>query len=383
MGSGMRESLRICIGVASLRDDALGIGRMILKTLSQEGHDVMLVEDGDAIGYGCDLLLLVGSGRPFVRYPRVLSGGRREGRPITALWLFEPLPSPALNGHVERLGVRLASCDLYRLARPCRRLLKLVPFHSKIRATARSMYAARFQKEVSKLGASDCDPALSYELYGVMCEYRWFRECYSKQWCDFVFASTLPRCRFLRGKGIAATFVPMGYHPDWGRDLGLERDIEVLFIGHTERTSRPGPLRAVQKDLASRGIELRIVTDGCFGDERTRLLNRARIVLDIPRLPWEMPLMRPLMCMGCGALIASNWTGDPAPFATGHLVQARTEQLAEAIVHYLGSEDRRRSMAASALEFVTRELTLERSLTTILNTVCNRATVSSGHRRHL
>ncbi len=378
----MRESLGICIGVASIRDDALGIGRMIRDTLSREGHDVMLVEDGDAAGYECDLLLLVGSGRPFVRYPRVLSADRRAGRPITALWLFEPLPAPGLDGPVEQLGMRLASRDLYRLARPYRRLLELVPFHNRIRATARSRYAARFQKEVSKLGAGDYGLALSYELYGVMCEYRWFRECYSTRWCDFVFAGTLPRCRFLQGKGIEATFVPMGYHADWGQDLGLERDIDVLFIGHTQRTSRLSPLRTVQRDLAARGIELMIVTGGCFGDERTRLLNRARIVLDIPRLPWEMPLVRPLMCMACRALMASNWTGDPTPFARGHLVQAPAGQLAEAIVHCLGSEDRRRSMAASALEFVTRELTLERSLNTILNTIRNRATASGAHRRH-
>jgi hypothetical protein len=371
------ESLRICVGVASLRNDELGIGPMLLDTLSRQGHDGMLVEDGDAAAYGCDLLLLTGSARSFVRYARALR--RRGARPVTALWLFEPLPPPSLDRQVERLGLRLANCDWYRLPRPGHRLLQLLPCHGRLWNMARSMCMSRFQKEVSKLGPDDGEPGMSYEFHRVMCEYRWFREYYSKQWCDFVFASTLPRCQFLHNKGIAATFVPMGYHPDWGRDLGMKRDIDVLFLGHRDETSRPSPLQTVQKDLASRGIELRIVAKGCYGEERTRLLNRARIVLDIVRLPWEMPLMRLLMCMGCGALVASNWTGDPAPFAGIHLVQARTEQLAEAIVRHLECEDRCRSIVASAFEFVTGELTLERSFTTILKTIRDRMT-ASGHR---
>jgi hypothetical protein len=376
MASVARESLKICIGVASVRNDKLGIGPMLFNALSNDGHDVRLVEDGDAAAYRCDLLLLTGSARPFVKYPQVLRGCRQGGRPITALWLFEPLPSPSLNGRVEQLGMRLASCDLYRLARPYRGLLDLLPFHGTVRKAVRSMYAARFTREMSRLGVGDCSPLMPYDLYGVMCEYRWFREYYSEKWCDYVFASTLPRCQFLRSKGITATFVPMGYHPDWGHGLGLKRDINVLFIGHLDKTSRPNALRTVQKDLASRGIELMVVAEGCYGKERTRLLNRARIVLDLPRLPWEMPLIRLLMCMGCGALVVSNWTGDPAPFARKHLVQAPTEQLAEAIVRHLESEDRRRSIVTSAFEFVTQELTLERSLMTIRNTVSSRVTVS-------
>jgi hypothetical protein len=376
MGSIVIERLRICVSVASLPHDVLGIGPMLWGALAKEGHEARLVEDGDPAVYGCDVLMLIGSPRHFVKYPRLLAGGRREQRPVTALWLLEPLPPPLLTEQAEGPGMRLANSDLHRLSPLGRRLLHLLPFQSRVRRRARSIHAARFKQELSGLGVKDCEPVTPRELAGVMCEYRWFREYYSRQWCDFVFASTPPRCEFLRRRGVAAAFVPMGYDPAWGRDLGLERDIDVLFLGNTDKTARSGPLRIVQEDLASRGIALRTVTKNCFAEERTRLLNRARIFLDVPRLPWDMPLIRLLMGMGCGALVASSWTGDPAPFAREHLVQADTGRLAEAIVHYLECEGQRRSIVTSAFEFVTRELTLERSVSMMLNAIHGPATAA-------
>jgi hypothetical protein len=358
----------------------LGIGPMLLQALSQEGHQATLAQDGDPVAWGCDLLLLTGSLRPFVEYPRLLSG-RRDGKPVTALWLLEPLPPVSLAEPAERMGMKLANLDLHRLPLLHRRLVSLLPLQRNVRRMAGRVHAARFKKALSRLGVGDCEQATSYDLTRVMCEHRWFREFYSKRWCDFVFASTLPRCQFLHSRGIAATFVPMGYDQAWGRNLGLERDIDVLFLGRTDQTPRSGLLPTICKELAARGIELRLVTRGCYGDERTQLLNRARIVLDLPRLAWEMPLMRLLMCMGCGALVVSNWTGDPAPFAREHLVQAKAGQLAEALVHHLEDAERRRRIVTSAFQFVTEELTLKRSLSTILNAIHQRAPADDSLRR--
>lgn len=364
----MAAGLKIGVGVESIGNDRLGVGPMVREMLSQQGHDVRLVEDGDAGAWECDVLLLTGSVRPFVKYPQMLRG-RREGRPITALWLLEPLPPSSLREPAEGVGMKLANMDLHRLPLCYRRLISVLPLQRNVRQWAASVYAARFKKELLRLGVGDCEQATAYDLSRVMCEYRWFRDGYSRQWCDFVFVSTLPRRQFLESRGIPATFVPMGYDRAWGQDLGVERDIDVLFLGRTERTPRSGWLPRVQKDLAARGIEMQVVTRGCYGDERTRLLNRARIVLDLPRLPWEMPLMRLLMSMACRALVVSNWTGDPAPFARTHLVQTETGRLADAVVQHLQDEERRRKIVTAAFQFVTRELTLERSLATILRTI--------------
>lgn len=374
-----KKLLRICIGTAPTDDNRLGIGPMLLDTLSRMGHVATLVRDGDPAALESDLLLLTGSARSFRRYPQLLER-RRAGRPLTALWLFEPLPAAALNEQAEKTGLRLAQCDLNRLAPPYRSLARLVPFHNNMRDVARWRYAARFKKEARQSGVRDYEPLTPHELYNVMCEYRWFTERYSKQWCDFVFASTLPRCRFLRSKGFPAHFVPMGYHRDWGRDLGLPRDIDVLFLGRTDKTCRRGPLSAVRKDLAARGIEMTVVNKGCFAEERTRLLNRARVVLDIPRLPWEMPLMRLLMSMSCGALVASAWTGDPAPFRAEHLVQAPAPRLAEAVAYYVEHEDARRAIVKAASELIAGQMTLQNALVAIMNAAFDQVPCSTDNR---
>ena len=88
--------------------------------------------------------------------------------------------------------------------------------------------------------------------------------------------------------------------------------------------------------------------------------------MDLVRLPWEMPVMRLLMSMGCGAMVVSDWTGDPAPFARDHLVQADTRDLASTVVHYLEHDEDRRRIARAGHRFVTQELTLAGSVRRIL-----------------
>ena len=43
--------------------------------------------------------------------------------------------------------------------------------------------------------------------------------------------STPAAREYLAEQAVEAEFVPLGYHRDHGRDLGLKRDIDVLFIG--------------------------------------------------------------------------------------------------------------------------------------------------------
>ena len=362
----MAKGLKICIGVTS-RKDWLGTHAMLMDAFSRLGHAATLVRDGDPAAFDADLLLLTFSPRAYRRYPALLAR-RGESRPVTALWFWEPLPSPSLEGRAEQLGLKLAHCDVGWLSPLQARLYRMIPGHKAIRHRVRARRAERFGRESVARGLRDYDGMTPREIQDVMCDYAWFREQHSPQWCDCLFASTPPRCAFLGSRGYSVTFVPVGYHVDWGRDLGLERDIDVLFLGRADNGSRQRLLVRVTRELGERGIELVRVEGGCFGEERTRLLNRSRIVFDIPRLSWEMPLMRFLMSMSCGALVVSSWTGDPSPFEAGHLVQGREEKLAETIAWYLNHEDERRRIADAAAGFVTERLTLEQSLSTILET---------------
>jgi hypothetical protein len=367
----VKKALKICIGITG-RKDWLGTNAMLVDTFARLGHAATLVRDGDPAALDADFLLLTFSPRAYRDFPILLTRCGNS-RPVTALWFWEPLPPPSLEGRAEQLGLRLARCDVARLSPLQERLYRMIPGHQAIRRRIRSQRAERLRRESVAQGLHDYDGMTPREIQDVMCDYAWFKEQHSPRWCDYLFASTLPRYEFLGNRGFSAVFVPVGYHVDWGRDLGLERDIDVLFLGRADNGSRQRLLARVEGELSGRGIKLVRVESGCFGEERTCLLNRSRIVFDIPRLPWEMPLMRLLMSMSCGAVVVSSWTGDPAPFTAANLVQAGEEKLAETIAWYLDHEDERRRIADAGAEFVTERLTLEQSVGTILRAIGNHA----------
>jgi hypothetical protein len=100
----------------------------------------------------------------------------------------------------------------------------------------------------------------------------------------------------------------------------------------------------------------------CYGEERTLLLNRTKIVVDLMKTPWEMPVMRLLMCAGCGALVVSNWTGEPTPFDKTHLVQTATAEIADAAICYLQNEQSRCRIVDAVRAFVTQQLTMQNAV---------------------
>jgi len=165
----------------------------------------------------------------------------------------------------------------------------------------------------------------------------------------------------------------VGHHPCWGYDMSLERDIDVVFLGHLhkKRCRRTAVLKYLNERLESNDYKLMIVNKNCFGQERTKLLNRTRILVDVVRMPWEIPGMRLIAAMSCGAMVISTgFKGDPAPYKLNtHFVDADTEQLAKIIMHYLKNDSERNKIAEQAQQFVTEQLTLQNSLQIILDTI--------------
>jgi hypothetical protein len=96
---------------------------------------------------------------------------------------------------------------------------------------------------------------------------------------------------------VPSAVVPFGYHPSFGEPLGLERDIDVVFLGSLRDRRRSRIVGSLQAELKRRNIGL-LIKDGsrergyAYGDERTRLLNRSRIMLSIMRQPWDDLLFR-------------------------------------------------------------------------------------------
>ena len=180
---------------------------------------------------------------------------------------------------------------------------------------------------------------------------------------DHIFVSLRPRTAFLSEFGIRSTAVPIGYTPTLGRSLGHgNRDIDVLFLGHVS-TRRRALLKKIDAALQKAGHTLKVIDRDCYGDDRTAILNRSKIVLNLHKFPWEFPGQRLLMAMSCRALVVSEWAPDTTPYMHGeHMFTARVEELPETLVTLLEDQGKREAVAEAGHQFATTQLRVERLL---------------------
>jgi hypothetical protein len=368
----------VCVGVPSITNDKLRLGQMFCQTLSALGFSPVYMEENNPAALKTDVLLLAGLRSSFDSYAKLLSQ-YNQARPVTVLWLIDPLPPPQLSERGRRLGFKLAKCNWKKLPPWTRKLKSAVPLGNDILKAVRLMLTRQIKKDV--FATNDC-PGFSQttceQLYDTMAILEWIQNNYERGRIDYVFTSTVLRKQTLKTIGIDAGFVPVGYNSSFGEKLPLERDIDVLFIGKLRKDRRIDILNDVEKILSSRNIKLLKITSDCYGQQRTILLNRAKIMLDIPRFPWESAGMRFLMSMSCGALVVSEYIEDTTPYKPGnHFVQAKASELADSICYYLKHEDQRQKIADSAYAFVTNELTLKNSLLQIMETCCANTAVQT------
>jgi hypothetical protein len=115
-----------------------------------------------------------------------------------------------------------------------------------------------------------------------------------------------------------------------------------------------------------------------FGDERTALLNRAKVVLSLQRKEWDNHSFRYYLAALNRALIVAEPTLPHTPFTPGvHLVEARVEHMADTIAEYLSDELKRGRIVAEAYRLVTTELTMKNGIRRLLDEVI--AVRSTGH----
>jgi hypothetical protein len=185
---------------------------------------------------------------------------------------------------------------------------------------------------------------------------------------DRMFVSLSPRREFLSERGVTSAFVPVGHIPSFGkRNSGDNRDIDVLFLGLKAGRRRRNLLRDLEDKLSAAGFRLVVVDGGCFDDERTQLLNRSKIVLNLHKFPWEFPGMRLLMAMSCGALVVSEPAPDMRPYVQDeHLVVSPVDALPDTLVRCLTESDLRHSITERAYHFVMKDMQLGRVLSEAL-----------------
>ncbi len=307
-------------------------GRVATPTseLAKLGFAVRQSGDGSLDADAEDVILVWGNPVWFPKAMRSLRVTPPERRPLTVIWHVEPLPPPRASGH------------RWPLPEP-REIAKIL-----LRDTRASDIYSNYWtlKRLARFGLPDILAVVSAE-----------------------------RTAFLAERGIESVLVPYGYEFADGRDLGLERDIDALFIGLPATRSRRRALNRVRRA----GIRLEAAGDyfdpALWGENRTKLVNRAKIMLSISRFPTAFAIKRFLLGMACKALIVSDPVYDPQPFVRDiHFVEAPVEQLPEVIQRYLADDEQRMRIAQAGHDFATGEVTMERSFRQLLGIVAERLT---------
>lgn len=319
------------------------IGGAIVQGLSERGLAPQFLPDGAAQALDCDVILLA-KGPSSQR--QTVGAIRRAGaaRPAVAAWLFEPLPPPDLPREAIRGAVRFSALRTgRRWMRPVMRGLSWPLDVHLARRAGRSLTASNLRFLVDNA---------SFAFLG------------SEQgWLDAIFVSTEQKRRHLADWGIGAHFLPVGQQPSYGRDLGRPRDIDVLFVGSLKAEARRRALADLMAQLQAAGLVTHVPDGPVWGQARTDLVNRARIMLHMHQFDWDTPWMRWCLAAANGAVIASEPLTVAYPLVPGRdYLEAPAAGLADAILALLRDEDRRRAMLASCRAALGTSMAMDRVL---------------------
>lgn len=344
------------------------LGPAICRCLYQLGHPAELVCDGDATGFDADVLLLPVNLTNFPEYCHRLQRGHVR-RPVTVLWQMDPLPPTDLSPEAEQAG--LAAARWNKVFRPKRtaaamprwkKLLTLIRLREWVgkQCSAPGYQRAWRLMQATPSARGDYDWR---QVRGVMENWSSLMAALADNWLDHLAVSTQQRQRFLAARGIDSAFVPVGAYEELGRELGTQRDIAVAFLGSTKHGRRAALLAEFERSLARDGVRLERIEQDCFGEQRTALLNRTRILVNLHNYPWSPAWIRFSMAARCGALVVSEPSEDDQPFVAGrHYVACPMEEMPGTIIELLREPERCMRITQAAAELCQTELTLENSV---------------------
>jgi len=205
----------------------------------------------------------------------------------------------------------------------------------------------------------------SFKRYRYQGDYDY---AFRKGWLHVLSDSSHIYSQIRSKMGIPTLYAPWGASQRWYEDLGLKRDLDVLWIGKRGSQRRSRILGRVFKALKSKGLNVYIGDNEenpfVFGEERTRYLNRAKITLNVTRTWYDDNFSRFTMACPNRSLVVSEPLLPHCPeFKENvHYVSAKIEDLANTIVYYLDHEEERRQIIDNAYELMMSELKFEKSL---------------------
>lgn len=275
----------------------------------------------------CDLVLAIGDPRA---YPDLL---RRPTVARRVLWYGEPLPRPMLDsgGRLHRVAPSGRILDVAGGLMPgLRRSGRFLRWRERAAMVREPIANLRLLKRVERA-------------------------------FDRIVLDATDRAEGALGGGLPVAVVPFGYHTAFAGPLDAtdERPIDILllarFIGRYGRRQRI--VGELERHLEDRGLRLVKVTHGSYGARRRDLLRRARVVVDIHRMPGNHPGFRFLVAAAAGAVLLSEPLHRPEPLEPGvHYLEAPSTQMAQSVADLLADEPRRLRIVEAAQSLLASEL---------------------------
>ena len=328
-----------------------GMAEAIHAALTTLGHAATLVPWDRPLPLDAQVVFSQGPYGHFLEVPTQLGLRPAHKRPVLVHWNDEGLPDLRLPWPVMRAigGVRSWLGRLPRSASPAARALA---------QTAPVRWVNGRMHRFSYLG-----------------DYHY---AYAQGWLTLLVDFSEIYADLHSQHGLPTLAVPWGSMPGWYADLELERDIDVLWMGARAGRRRSGLLDQVRAELRALGVEMYMADNEehpfIFGEERTRMLNRAKITLNLTRTWYDDNFLRFPIVMPNRSLVVSEPLRAHCPeyIAGTHYVAAPIPDLARTIHHYVQHAAERRRIVEQAYQLVTTTLTLENCVGRIMAVVGER-----------
>jgi glycosyltransferase involved in cell wall biosynthesis len=238
---------------------------------------------------------------------------------MKVLFLVQKEQRVILDRFYDSICRHLGDCDLRWLSSSEQANLKQYFHNIDVGSYDRIIFFLRFKKEIRQVRFIRSLPNLvilehdAYQNY-ILGKYQGkFSSHYHKLPWARVICSGYEVSEKLRSEGVDVAFVPKGYDQALLANRGIERDIELGFLGslgHEMYSQR----RALLETLA--GQENMVVTRTQSGDEYVAMLNRIRIFVGAD-VGFGEYMIKNFEAMACGCLLLTWNQGEAENRALG------------------------------------------------------------------
>jgi hypothetical protein len=325
-----------------------GITEVISDELKALGYQPVHFRIGSLIPEKADVVFSFGPYGKFLTIPRQLAKMPHDQRPIFVHWNTEGIPD---------------------LRIPWKIMSSIAGWRS---------WLGRVQDSRNGSARIPGTERLFSVIESRMLRFRYLGDYYyahRRGWIDIFADTSKIYAEIHRRHGLPTIVAHWGATPQWYKDLGLERDIDVLWMGTRGTKRRSLLLDRVRSELENHGVRM-YLADGkeqpfIFGTERIRYLNRSKITLNITRTWYDDNFSRIALAAPNRSLIVSEPVLPHCPsFIAGtHYVSAPVDSLAEAILYYLDHEEERLHLVDNAYHLVTTKLVFRESIKSIMDAV--------------